>query len=175
MTNSNTYSTQITSNFSYRELTRSEIARRHGIDNTPSPSELANITYTAKQLEKVRAYLNDKYQKSIAIIVTSCFRSEKVNNLVGGSKTSAHRFGLAADCDATGFTSRAFAKEIIQMRDEGLIAFDQLILEFPERGDGAWVHLGFKKDGKGQRNQILTATKRGGRTVYLQGLQENAK
>ena len=57
------------------------------------------------------------------------------------------------------------------MRDEGLIAFDQLILEFPERGDGAWVHLGFKKDGKGQRNQILTATKRNGKTVYLQGLQ----
>ena len=26
-----------------------------------------------------------------------------------------------------------FAKEIIQMRDKGLIAFDQLILEFPER------------------------------------------
>lgn len=163
--------TQITPHFSYREMTRSETARRHGVANTPSQSDLANITYTAHQLEKVRAYLNDKYQKPIAIIVTSCFRSEKVNKLVGGSRTSAHRFGLAADCDATGFTSTQFAKEIIQMRDKGLIAFDQLILEFPERGDGAWVHIGFKKDGKGQRNQILTATKRNGKTVYLQGLK----
>lgn len=171
MPNPDIYPTQITPHFSYRELTRSETARRHGIDNTPSQADLINITYTAHQLEKVRAYLNDKYQKPIAIIVTSCFRSERVNKLVGGSKTSAHRFGLAADCDATGFTSRAFAKEIIEMRDKGLIAFDQLILEFPERGDGAWVHIGFKKDGKGQRNQILTATKRNGKTVYLQGLQ----
>lgn len=171
MPNPSNHLTQITPHFSYRELTRSETARRHGVANTPSQSDLANITYTAHQLEKVRAYLNDKYQKPIFIIVTSCFRSEKVNKLVGGSKTSAHRFGLAADCDATGFTSVAFAKEIIQMRDKGLIAFDQLILEFPERGDGAWVHLGFKKDGKGQRNQILTATKRNGKTVYLQGLQ----
>ena len=171
MPNSNNYPTQITPHFSYRELTRSETARRHGVSNTTSQADLANITYTANQLEKVRAYLNNKYQKPIAIIVTSCFRSEKVNKLVGGSKTSAHRFGLAADCDATGFTSRAFAKEIIEMRDKGLITFDQLILEFPERGDGAWVHLGFKKDGKGQRNQILTATKRNGKTVYLQGLQ----
>ena len=171
MPNSNNYPTQITPHFSYRELTRSETARRHGVSNTTSQADLANITYTANQLEKVRAYLNNKYQKPIAIIVTSCFRSEKVNKLVGGSKTSAHRFGLAADCDATGFTSRAFAKEIIEMRDKGLITFDQLILEFPERGDGAWVHLGFKKDGKGQRNQILTAAKRNGKTVYLQGLQ----
>lgn len=171
MPNPSNYPTQITPHFSYRELTRSETARRHGVSNTPSQADLANITYTANQLEKVRAYLNDKYQKPIAIIVTSCFRSEKVNKLVGGSKTSAHRFGLAADCDATGFTSRAFAEEIIEMRDKGLIAFDQLILEFPERGDGAWVHIGFKKDGKGQRNQILTATKRNGKTVYLQGLQ----
>lgn len=167
----NAYPTQITPHFSYRELTRSETARRHGIDNTPNPDELANLIYTAQQLEKVRAYLNDKYQKPIAIIVTSCYRSERVNKLVGGSPTSAHRFGLATDCDATGFISSDFAKEILQMRDKGLIAFDQLILEFPERGDGAWVHIGFKKDGIGQRNQVLTAIKKGSKTVYLQGLQ----
>lgn len=162
--------TYITEHFSHREMTRSETARRHGIDNTPSPSELNNITYTAQQLEKVRAYLNDKYQRPIAIIITSCFRNEKVNRLVGGSKTSAHRLGLAADCDAIGFTSADFAKEIIQMKDKGLIDYDQLILEFPERGDGAWVHIGFKKDGVGQREQVLTAVKQNGKTKYLQGL-----
>lgn len=61
------------------------------------------------------------------------------------------------------------------MRDKGLIAFDQLILEFPNKGDGAWVHIGFKKNGVGQRNQVLTAVKRGKKTVYLQGLQGDAK
>lgn len=162
--------TYISKHFSYREMTRSETARRHGIDNTPSPSELDNIRYTAEQMEKVREYLNEKYQKPIAIIVTSCFRNEKVNRLVGGSKTSAHRYGLAVDCDATGFTSTAFAKEIMEMKDKGLIDYDQLILEFPERGDGAWVHIGFKKNGVGQREQVLTAVKQNGKTKYLQGL-----
>lgn len=171
MSKTNLPPTQITEHFSYKELTRSDTARRHGIDNTPSPAELANIKYTAEQLEKIRAYLNEKYNRPIAIIVTSCFRSDWVNQLVGGSKTSAHRFGLAADCDATGFTSKAFAKEIIEMKDKGLIDYDQLILEYPERGDGAWVHIGFKKDGKGQREQILTAVKKNGKTAYLQGLQ----
>lgn len=154
---------QITEHFSLKELTRSETARRLGLQNTPSSAEMANIQYTAEQLEKIRAYVGR------GIVVTSCFRSERVNKAVGGSPTSAHRFGLAADCDAIGLTSLAFAKEIIKMRDEGKIKFDQLILEFPERGEGAWVHIGFRRNSP-QRNQILTATKKNGKTVYLPGL-----
>lgn len=155
---------QITEHFSLRELTRSDTAARHGIANIPGEAEMDNIKYTAEKLEQIRAYVGSP------LIVISCFRSERVNKLVGGSPTSAHRFGLAADCDAMGMTSLAFAKLLIKMRDEGKIAFDQLILEFPERGDGAWVHIGFKRNAP-QRNQVLTATKRGGKTVYLQGLQ----
>lgn len=155
--------TQVTKHFSLRELTRSETARRAGVENTPSARDMENIRYTAEQLEKIRAYIGRP------IIVTSCYRSERVNKLVGGSPTSAHRFGLAADCDALGMTSLAFAKTLIAMRDAGQLVFDQLILEFPERGDGAWVHIGFRRVGP-NRNQIMTATKRGGKTVYLQGL-----
>ena len=154
---------QITEHFSFKELTRSETARRLGLQNVPSAAEMANIQYTAEQLEKIRAYVGR------GIVVTSCFRSERVNKAVGGSPTSAHRFGLAADCDAIGLTSLAFAKEIIKMRDEGEIKFDQLILEFPERGDGAWVHIGFRRNNP-MRNQIMTATKKNGKTVYLPGL-----
>ena len=154
---------QITEHFSFQELTRSETARRLGLQNVPSAAEMANIQYTAEQLEKIRAYVGR------GIVVTSCFRSERVNKAVGGSPTSAHRFGLAADCDAIGLTSLAFAKEIIKMRDEGEIKFDQLILEFPERGDGAWVHIGFRRNSP-MRNQIMTATKKNGKTVYLPGL-----
>lgn len=154
---------QISEHFSFRELTRSESARRAGIENVPTAAEMDNIYYTAQQLEKIREYVGR------GIIVTSCFRSERVNKLVGGSPTSAHRFGLAADCDAIGLTSLAFAKELIKMRDAGKLVFDQLILEFPERGDGAWVHIGFRRNAP-MRNQILTATKKNGKTVYIPGL-----
>lgn len=155
---------QVTEHFSLRELTRSETASRAGVQNEPSKAEMDNIRYTAEQLEKIRDYVGR------AIIVTSCFRSERVNKLVGGSPTSAHRYGLAADCDALGMTSLAFAKKLIAMRDEGKLEFDQLILEFPERGDGAWVHVGFRRNSP-MRNQIMTATKKNGKTVYLPGLQ----
>lgn len=154
---------QITEHFSLKELTRSEMARRAGIDNTPSEAELENIKYTAEQLEKVRAYVGR------VIIVTSCFRNELVNKLVGGVPTSAHRFGLAADCDAVGLTSLAFGKLILKMRDEGKIKFDQLILEYPERGDGAWIHLGFRRNAP-MRNQVFTLTRVKGKVVRIDGL-----
>ena len=156
--------TQVTQNFSLRELTRSEIARRMGVENIPTEKEMQNIRKTAEQLEKIRKYVGR------GIIVTSCFRSARVNKLVGGSPTSAHLFGSAADCDAIGMTSFAFAKKLIEMRDVGKLVFDQLILEFPERGDGAWVHVGFRWHSP-MRNQVLTAKKIKGKTVYLQGLQ----
>lgn len=155
---------QITQNFSLKELTRSEMARRAGIENAPSQAELENIKYTAEQLEKVREYVGR------AIIVTSCFRNERVNKLVGGVPTSAHRFGLAADCDAVGLTSLAFGKLILNMRDEGKIKFDQLILEYPERGDGAWIHLGFRRNAP-MRNQVFTLTHVKGKLVRIDGLR----
>lgn len=84
--------------------------------------------------------------------------------------TSAHRFGLAADCDAVGLTSLAFGKLILKMRDEGEIKFDQLILEYPERGEGAWIHLGFRRNAP-MRNQVFTLTRVKGKLVRIDGLR----
>lgn len=160
----------ISKNFSYREMTRSSEAARRGWENTPNEQELGNIVFTANQLEKIRAYVSEKEQKDTPIIVTSCFRNEAVNRAVGGVKNSAHRFGLAADFDILGYTSYKTCLLIKEMYEKGLIDFDQLILEYPHNGDGAWVHLGFKKNHVGNRRQILTAVKRNGETEYLKGL-----
>lgn len=155
---------EITPNFSLAELTRSDAAKRLGLSNMPNEHEMGNIKKTAEALEKIRTYVN------APIVVSSCFRSESVNRAVGGSTTSAHRYGSAADIDAVGYTSTQLADKILEMRDKGLIKFDQLILEFPERGNGAWVHVGFRWHSP-MRNQVLTAKKIKGKTVYLQGLQ----
>lgn len=163
--------TKITPHFTYRELTNSATGRRLGLENKPNDQELANIRKTAERLEKIRTWLGKKYGREVSIHVLSCFRSEAVNRAVGGSRTSAHRFGSAADIDASGISNLQLAKDIIQMRDEGAIAFDQLIYEFPERGEAGWIHFGCRHH-SAERNQILTATKRGnnGKTRYLPGL-----
>lgn len=159
----------VTEHFSWNEMTRSATAARHGIANTPNETERANIVKTAQEMEKVRAYACEKRGKDTAIIVTSCFRNERVNRLVGGSPTSAHRLGLAVDFGIQGMTSREAAALVKEMADKGLIDFDQLILEFP-KSSGSWVHIGFKANTAHNRRQILTANKVNGKTVYEQGL-----
>lgn len=160
----------VTEHFSWNEMTRSTTAARHGIDNTPNETERLNILRVAQELEKIRAYASEKRGKDTAIIVSSCFRNEQVNNLVGGSKTSAHRFGLAVDFDIQGYTSVQTAELVKEMADKGLIQYDQLILEFPKNGSGAWVHIGFKANPEHNRHQELTANKVNGKTVYSRGL-----
>ena len=155
---------KITPHFTLTELTHSATGVRKGLKNIPTAAELENIKHTAEQLEKIRTFVG------APIVVTSCFRSEAVNKAVGGSATSAHRFGLAADISAPKFgNSVALARKLLAMRDAGQLAFDQLILEYPGQ-PSSWVHIGFVRNGK-QRNQVLTAKRlNNGKTQYNKGL-----
>lgn len=139
--------------FSLSELTVSEIAARRGLKNSPFGKQLDNLKQTALNLDFIRDGLGQP------VIVTSGYRSPEVNAAVGGSKTSAHCHGLAADFTCPGYGSPlAVAKAILASG----IEFDQLIHEY-----GAWVHIGFAEPGKPSRKQILTINKRG----TLTGLQ----
>lgn len=151
-------SINLTENFTLREFIHSHTGTVKGISNMPNETEFNNIMRTAKMLQKVRDSIG------VPIRVSSGFRSHQLNTAVGGSRTSAHRFGLACDISADAFgDSRDLANHIKSMN----IDFDQLILEFPDTSS-TWVHLGFN-DGK-QRRQLLTAVKRSGKTYYLPGL-----
>ncbi|MGL5665840.1 MAG: D-Ala-D-Ala carboxypeptidase family metallohydrolase [Shewanella sp.] len=150
----------LSTHFSKKEFTRSATGEKLGLDNSLSGEMLDNAKHTAERMEKVRECLGGK-----PVIVLSCYRSTAVNNAVGGSKTSAHMKALAVDFRVPKFGS---CLEICKALVAAGIKFDQLILEFPERGDGAWVHIGFNRTS--ERGQILTATKQGGKTRYLMGL-----
>lgn len=148
----------LTPHFTLEELTRTSVKA----PNKPNATELTNIIFTANQLEQIRAMLGGP------LAVTSCFRSEAVNKAVGGSPTSAHRYGLAADFTCASFGS---PRDIVNLIIKSGIEFDQIILEFPSTSNpgGQWVHIGFSKDKP--RKQVLTAKKTdGGKTVYLKGV-----
>src|SRR5690606_11146330 len=86
--------------------------------------------------------------------VSSGFRNEAVNRLVGGSKTSQHRFGEAADINVPGMS----VTEVIAKIKELKLPFDQVIDEF-----GSWVHVSY---GPRQRRQGLKARRdSAGKTV----------
>ena len=152
--------TQLTKNFSLAELTKSETALRHDMDNTPGAVEIANLTELAgKVLQPVR----DHFGKGVK--VNSGFRHPEVNAKVGGSKTSDHCKGQAADIEIPGVANAELAEWV---RDN--LEFTQLILEFYTPGipDSGWVHVSY--DPGNLKKQVMTATKQGGKTVYLPGL-----
>ncbi|WP_228268146.1 D-Ala-D-Ala carboxypeptidase family metallohydrolase, partial [Acinetobacter ursingii] len=80
--------TQLSPHFSLAEMTVTST----GITNVPTGQHLKNLTYTAQQMEKVRAILG-----GLPIQVNSGFRCDAVNRAVGGVTTSAHSFGFAVD------------------------------------------------------------------------------
>ena len=132
--------------FSINELTRSATAARLGIDNSPT-------TAVKKNLEKLINEVLDPLREAwgAPIIVTSGYRSPKLNKAVGGSKTSQHVLGQAADIKTVGDKPEnnkklfELAKKLI---GEGKIVVGQLIDEY--RYD--WVHISTVG---GHTNQIL--------------------
>jgi len=151
---------QLTTNFSLKELTRSDTATRMGHPNQPDAKATASLKLLC---EKVLQPIRDHYGKSVK--VNSGFRHPEVNASVGGSKTSDHCQGEAADIEIDGVANGDLAAWV---RDN--LAFRQCILEFYTKGvpDSGWVHVSYVP--ADLKKQCLTAVKEGGKTVYLPGL-----
>jgi hypothetical protein len=146
---------KLSNSFNLIEFTSSETASRRGIDNTPSIAVIENLRLLC---ENVLQPLRDKYGKSINI--TSGYRSPKLNKAIGGSSTSQHCFGQAADIQVD---RKDYLKvwEILKT-----LPFDQIIFEFGTESAPDWIHVSFVQ-GK-NRGQKLKAVKNiFGKTEYL--------
>ena len=150
----------LTANFTLEELVKSETALRHDMDNTPGEAEIENLKRLCEQvLQPVREHFKT------GVKVNSGFRHPEVNAKVGGSKTSDHCKGQAADIEIPGIPNADLAVWITENLD-----FTQVILELYTPGvpDSGWVHVSY--DPANLKKQVLTATKQNGKTVYLPGL-----
>lgn len=150
---------QLSDHFTLAELTKSQTALRRGIANTPGPAEIKALTaLCVNVLEPVRLH----YKRPV--IISSGFRSDQVNRLVRGSRTSQHVKGEAADFEVPGVSNLEVAQWM-----EANLNYDQLILEFYTPGDpnSGWIHVSWRAK---YRNQELTAVRRRGRVEYLAGL-----
>lgn len=146
--------TKITANFFVHEFMRSDTATRLGISNEIPDSMDQNLKRVCEVLERIRSALG----KGINIL--SGYRSDKLNSAVGGSKTSAHCRCLAADIYVNGYSAYELAEAIKPLVQT--LGIDQLIYE------GTWVHIGLSEGTP--RNQLLTATFKGGKVSYATGI-----
>jgi hypothetical protein len=151
---------KLSPNFSLAEMIKSETALRHDLDNTPGEAEVANLR---KLAENVLQPVRNHYGKGVK--VNSGYRAPDVNAAVGGSRTSDHCKGQAADIEIPGVANADLAQWVVDNCD-----FRQVILEFYTPGipDSGWVHVSYVEGDN--KKQVLTAMKENGKTVYKPGL-----
>lgn len=139
--------------FDYEDYLYSETGEEKGLDNTPTQEEEDNIrNKLIPVIDAIFKAANEKWPGCMDTKVKggslhSGFRGEAVNAAVGGSDTSAHRHGLAADLYPMNGKIRELM-ELIMSIPEIMRNIDQLILE---RG---CVHVGLCAGTP--RNQIRT-------------------
>ena len=142
--------------FTLAELTASDTAAAHGLDNAPPPAAIANLRRLVDQvLEPVRA-------KFGIVRVTSGYRCAALNRLVGGAPGSQHVAGEAADIVCPALGAGGLAAWIAHA-----LPFDQLILEAARTGrsEAPWVHVSFSRHAL--RGDVLTRRPDGS---YARGL-----
>lgn len=151
---------QISKHLSLAEVSRSETAKRKGINNTPSGEHLENFKKLAENIfEPIREHF------AVPIHISSGYRSKELNASIGGASSSQHCSGEAIDIDMDGSPSGVSNADVFKYIKDNL-NFDQLIWEFGSDSNPDWVHVSYESTGK-QRKQILKAVKAGGKTSYV--------
>ena len=142
---------QLSPHFRLSEMLNSGTGRSKGISNEPTPEIVANLRkLCVEALEPIRAVVGP-------LKINSGYRADEINKAVGGSITSAHSFGLAADLNPAQGTWKQLMDKVIAAK----IPLDQLIFEH------TWVHVGVyhPKTGK-QRGDKLAMFKVGDKVTY---------
>jgi zinc D-Ala-D-Ala carboxypeptidase len=142
---------KLSEHFTLEEMTRSQTAARKGISNKPNDQAVENLKeLCVSVLEPLREMTGSP------IGVTSGYRSPKLNAAIGGSPTSQHKVGEAADIHSTTLSQ----PELFKLIRNSTLPFDQLIDEF-----GSWVHISYRKPGLNRR-EVLKARRVGGVVKY---------
>lgn len=133
--------------FSIAEFLRSDAAEKYQVSNIPSDEELLKV------LTNINALVNnvlDPLRAMIGrpIIITSGYRSRQINELVGGSKTSQHLTGRAADFHVRGFTPQQM--NVVYQTIQMIFDFDQLIF-YPSKNI---IHVSWNGDKNRQQSWV---------------------
>lgn len=154
-----TYNLMTTGNyFTLDELTYSDTAKNQKIDNTPTASAREWLTKLIPYLNKIRELYGS------AITVSSGYRCSTLNTAVGGSPTSQHVEGQAADLVPANGAAADVGKIFLAALKVG--GYNQLIYEHNKITGSRWVHfaiannpklevLAYVKDHNGKRYYTL--------------------
>lgn len=133
---------QLSENFTLEEFVASATAKRLDINNIPGKEQINNLK---KLCQTILQPIRNEFSQ--VITVTSGYRSELLNRAVGGSKTSQHLKGEAADIIC--YDNKRLWELITSMINKGVIRVGQLINE----RNLSWIHISLPSTSS--VNQIL--------------------
>lgn len=134
------FNKQLTPHFNLREFLRSQTAVRMGISMEPTPAIVQALTDLAVNvLEPFRQYI------ALPMVISSGYRPPMVNAAIGGSARSQHMLGQACDFHIEGLEPIDVCLALEQCANEGMLKFDQLILEYD-----AWTHVSYSTRVRGE-------------------------
>jgi hypothetical protein len=134
------------------EFCYSPTAIKKGINNSMGLIAIDKAMQLCENVfEPIRKHLNAR------IKISSGFRCEQLNKLIGGASGSQHTKGEAFDLE---LTDRKLFDWILKN-----VEFDQLIYEFGNDAHANWFHISYRKGNN--RKQALRAIKIGGKTQYI--------
>ena len=142
---------RLTPHFTLGEMTKTSHKTADG--NIPSRVAIENLKRLCGWLEMLREEWNKRYgEGNDPIIINSGYRSWEVNKKAGGSATSNHLVGCAADIKCAGKEQALrYAVILLDIADDSKEDFDELIIEV--RGSTIWVHFAVRP--KGNRRKIV--------------------
>jgi len=145
--------TMVSQFLSLEEAIYSNTALKLGINNMPNTTVIKNIELTA---QKIYDPLFEQFGNNL--VINSFFRSEALNKAIKGAPKSDHMLGRAIDMELKNSSNLILADFILEH-----LAYDQLIYEYPVKGNVSWVHTSYRNE---NRQQALIAHRSNGRLKY---------
>lgn len=135
--------------FRHPEFFKSDEAEKYQVSNIP---DIVQLSQVLDNIEDLVLNILDPLRAMIGrpIIITSGYRSQQVNKLVGGSKTSQHLTGKAADIHVQGYTPQQMYE--VYQEIKVCYDFDQLIF-YPSKNI---IHVSWN-GGKNRRESWVEA------------------
>lgn len=135
---------KLSEHFSLQEMTKTNVK---GFNNIPNGVQTNNLKRLCGWLERLRHEWNNRYgDGDDPIIINSAFRSPYINKAVGGSSTSNHLSGCAADIRVLGMEQlMRYATILLDISDKTKENFDELLME--RKGNSLWLHFAVRETG----------------------------
>ena len=147
--------------FNLSQLIYSDTANNNNINNLPGIDNNPNSSTIIQNLKNLMINVGDKiYEKYGNVTISSGYRSNTLNKKLKGADNSQHTKGEALDIQIPGINT----SEIFNWAVENIPTYDQIIWEFPEKGESSWVHISYSNNNR--KDKLLATNNTSLQTAY---------